>query len=480
MFWRGVLGYLPVNIVQGLVGLATIVVFTRLMSADAFGAYALGFAVMTLAHSALFTWNEAAMARFWVAATEAGDSEHQAATVHHAWLMFAGGLPLLALAAWAWPMSAELKTAILAGLFAAAPRSLIKIVQERRRAAGEVAGAAWLEIVQTLGGFLIGAALAWGGFGGASPLLGLGIAAAVCLPIVARGELAKARGGRVEPDRLRRHASYGVPISLSLMLALALSSLDRFMLASFLDEAAVGVYHAGYSLANRTLDVLFIWLGAASGPALIAALERGGRDALGEQAGEQVSIMVFLTLPAAVGLALVATPLAHLLIGPSLAAPAAKVTPWIAASGFLGGLTTYYLHQAFVLGRRTQMLLAAMAVPAAANFLLNLVLIPRFGVEGAVWSTLASYALGAVASAALGRTAIGLPLPFGDFARTAAACAIMAAVVWQVPAWGGIGELAAKAAVGMVVFAIAAWMLNAAQVRSRAAHAFKLLKVRTA
>lgn len=480
MFWRGMLGYLPVNIVQGVVGLLTIVVFTRLMTPEAFGAYALGFAVMTLAHSALFTWNEAAMARFWVAATEAGDANDQAATVHRAWLLFAGGLPLLGLAVWVWPMSMELKTAILAGLFAAATRSLIKIVQERRRAAGEVAGAAWLDIVQIPTGFLIGAALAWSGVGGASPLLGLGIAAAACLPIVARGELAKARGGRVDPARLRRHAAYGVPISLSLMLALALSSLDRFMLASFLDEAAVGVYHAGYSLANRTLDVLFIWLGAASGPALIAALERGGKSALADQAREQVSIMVFLTLPAAVGVALVAGPLCQLLIGPSLAGPAAQVTPWIAASGFLGGLTTYYLHQAFVLGRKTQMLLAAMAVPALANLVLNFILIPRFGVEGAVWATLASYALGAVASAALGRTAIGLPLPLADFARTAAACAVMALAVLQVPAFGGVGELAAKSGIGVLVFSLAAWVLDAAQVRSRAAHALKLLKARPA
>ena len=35
MFWRGVLGYLPVNIVQGVVGLLTIVVFTRLLTPEA-------------------------------------------------------------------------------------------------------------------------------------------------------------------------------------------------------------------------------------------------------------------------------------------------------------------------------------------------------------------------------------------------------------------------------------------------------------
>ena len=70
---------------------------------------------------------------------------------------------------------------------------------------------------------------------------------------------------RFEPARVRRYAAYGAPVAASLILSLVLTSTDRFLLAAFLDEAAVGLYHAGYSLASRTVDVLFIWLGAAGG-----------------------------------------------------------------------------------------------------------------------------------------------------------------------------------------------------------------------
>ena len=65
MFWRGVWGYLPANIVQGAVGFLTIVLFTRMLSPEEFGRYALAFSIMTLIHVALFSWLEAAMARFW-------------------------------------------------------------------------------------------------------------------------------------------------------------------------------------------------------------------------------------------------------------------------------------------------------------------------------------------------------------------------------------------------------------------------------
>ena len=70
MFWKGVLGYLPVNIVQGVVGLLTIVVFTRVLPPDAYGVYALAFSVMSLVHTATFNWLECAMARFYVAEAE--------------------------------------------------------------------------------------------------------------------------------------------------------------------------------------------------------------------------------------------------------------------------------------------------------------------------------------------------------------------------------------------------------------------------
>lgn len=478
MFWRGVLGYLPVNIVQGLVGLLTIVTFTRLMTPGQFGDYALGFSVMTLTHTAVFTWNEAAIARFWAAESAREDSgADHAATIYRTWLILLGVLPVAGLIALAWPMSPSLKLAVLSGLAAVLPRTFAKLAQERRRAAGEVSGSAAIDLVQTAGGFVIGAGLAWAGFGGAAPLIGFGAAAAICMIWCVPSEIAAARGGRFQRSQVRPHAGYGVPVALSLILALVLSTTDRFLLAAFLDETAVGLYHAGYSLANRTLDVVFIWLGAAGGPALIMALERGGRDALVPAAREQASLMILLTVPAAVGLGLVAAPLSQLMVGEAMAAGAARVTPWIAASGLLAGLTTYYFHQAFTLGRRTTFLLAAMAAPAAANLVLNLVLIPRFGLDGALWATLASYALGLAASAALGRRLLALPVPWLTLLQAAAASALMALVVSRLPALGGLPELAMKAGLGGLVYGAVIGLTDAGALRSRAVG---LLRARSA
>jgi O-antigen/teichoic acid export membrane protein len=185
-------------------------------------------------------------------------------------------------------------------------------------------------------------------------------------------------------------------------------------------------------------------------------------------------------LPAALGLALVARPLADVMVGPALRVGAAEVTPWIAASALFAGLTTYYTHQAFTLGRRTGLLLAAMSLPAAANIALCFILIPRFGLAGALWATTTSYGIGLIASVTLGRLAQPLPLPLSQIARAAAATAIMGVAVAALPALGGVTELMLKAAAGALVYGAAAYVLNVADLRHRAGDLFASLRARVA
>ena len=480
MFWRGVWGYLPANIVQGVVGFLTIVVFTRLLSPEDFGRYALAFSVMTMTHVAMFSWLEASMARFWAAERGAALASHFASLYRTALLLTAIYLPVVGLIVWLLPVDGAFRMALAAGLWGAPIRCLAKLAQERFRAAGEVRKAATLDIFVAVAGFGVGALFALAGAGGAAPLAGLAIAPLMALPFILPGELKHAREGVVDPARLRTYAVYGYPIAASLALALVLSSTDRFLLAAFMDEAAVGAYHAGYSIANRTLDVLFIWLGAAGTPALVMALERGGRDRLVVAAREQASTFILIGLPAAVGVALVAGPLSEVMIGENLRGAAAGVTPVIAVSALLAGLTTYYFHQAFTLGRRTGLLLAAMALPAGMNVVLNILLIPRFGVAGAAWATLISFAVGLAGSALIGRRVLPLPVPWEAVARCGLAALAMALVVTRLPHIGGFPELMLDASVGAIVYGLVALTLNAAGVRDVAQRILRNLRARRA
>ncbi len=483
MFWRGVLGYLPVNVVQALAGFGSIVLFTRLLSPTDYGVYALAYSATALVYTCLFVWIESAMARFYAAeAHVAGQARADLfATLYITFAAMSLALPVVAgLVLTFLPVAMGLKIALAAGLASIVFRSLLKMAQEHRRAAGKVRAFAVFDMLQTLGAFLIGAGLAIAGFGGAAPLIGTGAASLALLVWAAPAELRETRGGRFRAERLRDYAHYGLPVALSLVMSLALATTDRFVLAGFMNEATVGAYHAGYTLSNRTLDVMFAWLGMAGGPACIMALERGGHPALMRTAREQAGFMIMVALPASVGLALVARPLAEVMVGLALSASAARVTPWIAVSALFAGLTTHYLHTAFTLARKTRPLFLVIAFPAVVNLGLTLLLIPRYGLDGAMWATTASYAIGMVAAYVLGRRVLALPIPWETLARSGIAAAIMALAIRLMPSWGGAVELLAKAAAGAAVYAAIAYALDAGQARTRGGRLIHDLRLKLA
>ena len=73
-----------------------------------------------------------------------------------------------------------------------------------------------------------------------------------------------------------------------------------------------------------------------------------------------------------------------------------------------------------------------------------------------------------IASALIGRRVVALPIPWDTLIRAGIASAAMAGVVLLVPDFGGIIELAAKATVGGLIYAIVALALDAGGIRGTA------------
>jgi O-antigen/teichoic acid export membrane protein len=239
----------------------------------------------------------------------------------------------------------------------------------------------------------------------------------------------------------------------------------------------VGMYAAGYGLADRLLDIIFIWFGAAVWPLTIKALEREGPEAARAVAGRAAGLMALIAFPAAAGLALVAVPLTTIIIGENLREQAAIILPWIALSGLMKGMMTYYFHEAFTLKRRTTSMAVIMAGAALLNLGLNLVFIPIFGIVGAAAATVIAYAIALVVCAWLGRKLFPLPLPWNDWIKAAAATGLMAAAVYALPAINSAWlMLLAQAVTGAAVYIASALALNIADCRSWLADARALMK----
>ena len=469
MIWRRLFGYFPASLAGGLASFGAVYALTRLLSPADYGFYALALTTMGIVYTLSVTWAEAAAYRFSGAAqTDAARANHIRTIMALLAASAALGIAMMS-AAILIASDPVLRMALTAAMTTMVLTPLVNAAQEMNRAQQRVARYSTLRVIQDLGAFAVGTFLAWRtGLGPAAPFVGLASVLALLAVVEGSRLWRESRGGRFDRARVKPYLAYGVPVALALSLNIALDAGDRILIALFLGPEAVGVYAAGYGVADKTVGLLCIWAAAAGGPMMMAAWEREGPEAVREVSSHVARTLMLIAAPAATGLALVAQPLAEVMIGEEMRTQAAEIIPWIALSGLINGFVLHYVSEAFQLSRRTGLRAALMVVPAVANVALNIVLLPWIGLMGAVYATVACYALALLLLAVVSRRLAPLAWPWTDFLRIAGACAAMAIAVRLMPALGGVAELSLKACVGAVVYVLAALAFNAAGARAAA------------
>jgi O-antigen/teichoic acid export membrane protein len=467
MIAKRLVGHLPVNIAQALAGFGAVAAFTRLLSPEDYGRYALVLVASQLLHTITLTWAEAGAFRFHAAAKAKADLPGHFATLN---MTILGAAALGAALIIGLYFSLSFDPALAAGACLACGASVLRfatrIARETDRASHQVARYSIGETVYSLGGLGMGIAFsATTALGPGAPFLGLLLASAIMAIPDLRRLLQEAQGGRPTVQRIGAFAAYGMPLALALSLELAVQAGARFSIFAALGDAAVGAYAAAFGLA-RTIDLLFVWGGMAAAPLALTAFEQQDRTATLAIARGMARTLYALTIPAFVGLALVAEPLAHAMVGPALAPVTAQLVPYLAASGLFAGFSTYYFSEAFQLTRRTGLRALVMLAPAAATIALVGPLASSFGLVAAAIATAAATALGTALLAIVGARLLPLPLALPDLARAALAAAAMIPVVLALPALGGWPELLLKAAAGAATYGIAALALDVAGSRT--------------
>lgn len=474
MMGRSMLAYIPVNLANIIVSFGTIVILTRLLDSAEFGRYALAMITLQFFHMGLFTWLEAAMVRFQARADREDDMPSHLKTIYRYAAVFSlTGWVLMMLALWVLPIADNMKTVIGFALTSTCLTLIVNLGMEAHKADQRIQRYSALYTTKMLVSFSIGILLIMvTPLREVAPFIGIIIATVLVLMIDFPFMLKRMSGGRVKPEKAKTYFNYGMPICISLLLTYALSSGDMFIINAFMGESAAGQYNAGYNLANRSLDVMFIWIAMAVTPIAISALEHEGVESSRIILKNYGAMLLWLSMPAATGIALVAKP-AGFMLGESVRDQAVLIMPLIAFAGVLNGMISYYAQRAFMMSGHTQMFVWAMVPPVILNIGLNLWFIPETGLNlglmGAVYATVASYLLGLVIALVVGRRYYPLPLPVRAFFEISFACIIMGAIVNLVPMGPNMPDVIQvllKAAIGITIYAAVCLAINAADCRT--------------
>jgi O-antigen/teichoic acid export membrane protein len=315
-------------------------------------------------------------------------------------------------------------------------------------------------VLRKLGFAVIGLSLAAAGWRVTGVLVGHVLASIagglLALLVLARRVDLTAALRRAPPSFPRRSlAVFNAESVVLILLTASLYHVDVLLLHGMRGSQETGYYRAALLVAE------FLWFAPFALQTVLlhstAELWSQGRtERITELAARVTRYTLSLTVLLALGIGALAGPLVRLYFGPAFGAASTAVVLLLpGAVGFAVARPIYAVGQ----GRgRLRLLVAATGAAAALNLLLNLLLIPRYGMHGAAVATSVGYGSMFVLHVAAAR-AIGFD-PVADLraARLAAVVLVSAPVILGLAHLlpSPLVSLAVVPPVGAAVFAVAA------------------------
>ncbi|MDQ3380794.1 MAG: oligosaccharide flippase family protein [Actinomycetota bacterium] len=193
-------------------------------------------------------------------------------------------------------------------------------------------------------------------------------------------------GLQFDRSLLREMNRFGVPLIPTALFLWVTNFSDRLFLVRLADTTEVGLYSVGVRIASAM--VLLLTAFRLAWPAFAYSIE-DEREARRTYA-YVLTYLVLLTTWVATGLALLSRWIVGWIAAPAFAESSRVVGPLAFAAVAFGA----YIVVVIGVGRarRTQFNWVVTGAAAAVNVVLNLILIPRYGMMGAAVATIAAYA----------------------------------------------------------------------------------------
>ena len=352
----------------GIVNFAAIMLYTRLLSQEEYGVYAVAVACVALTNALAYQWLRSGVRRFLIAYRDS-----RAEFLGTVTRSFAGLSPMLGLgilAAVLLQEEADRRALVAVGGLLLVTLAWVELNLEIVLAdlkPGRYGVATMVRSVASLAG---GAGLASLGFGVVGVVAGIALGYLVAGTWLGFLHRTVPSGHENLPGMQGELLRYGLPLTLTFALDFIVSSSDRLLLGVLAGVAAAGAYSAAYDLAQQGMTALMMTVNLGAFPMAVRAMETGGPAALQAQLKRHAVILLGLALPASVALVVLGPTLASVALGSEFRSAAAALIPIVGIAALAGGLKAYYFDLAFQLGRDTRRQVWVSGAAAIANVVL--------------------------------------------------------------------------------------------------------------
>ena len=458
---KHIVAYFLASIFPATCSFVSLVIFTRWLSPHDYGLFQLVYASSLLMTSLLYGALGVGVVRFWPAQHSAAQRRAFLSSVFFTTL-------LLITAIFVFTGIASLRfhqyqKFLWLGFVIYATQTWFQLDSDLFRANGNARLYLYLRCSRaalSLGFAVLFLSLGWGAAG---VLASFGAGTALAVLLARKRALIRASDCRwrfIDATQLRTLASYSLPLVLTLALNYVIDNTDRWLLAKMSSLHDAGLYSAAYNLPAHTLTVLMTVVNLAGYPIVVRAYETGGLKAAHGLIRNLYVGYLIIALPAAVGFVGLTKNIVQVILGTEFHEVAIRILPILVATSFISGLKCYYLDISFHLTNNTRSLFYISLLVAGVNVVMNLALIPRYGIDGAVTASAIAFLVGFVASLTMGRRLLALPLLTSDVGRLFVPLLSMIAVVYLTARWRGAGALVAQVALGAGAYVLAHLLVN--------------------
>lgn len=462
--------YIVAKFVPGLMAFTALAIYTHMLTPEEYGVYTLIFTATLFIFTTVFNWLPVGMVRFWPGGTYDESTFVSTMAVLYRCL----SLPIIiCVAVVAIFLDSDWLIYLVAALFVLFAQTCLKNGQMLTSAQMRPTSYTIMTISYSVLALSFGSLFAYLGWGPLGLLFGIALGMLIPSLTMTYKTWQQFDQSKFSPELTRKLVFYGTPLAASFLLDEVANVSDRYMLAWLIGEAEAGKYAVGYDLAGNSILMIMNAVNLAAYPMIVKLLDTEGKEAALAYFKTYAVLLMAVSIPAVVGLSLVGPNIVDLVIGEKYQESVTLVLPWVACAIFFMGAGAFYMHLPFQLGNHNIGIFKIAGVVAVLNLILNYLLIPKLGMQGAAIATLLSFMVSVLLGFIFGRRVFPIPFPSKDVVKILAAALLMGAWLYYLKDLRGWLPLLLQFSSGFGIFVLSAYLLDVGGIKDVIANFLK-------
>jgi O-antigen/teichoic acid export membrane protein len=268
--------------------------------------------------------------------------------------------------------------------------------------------------------------------------------------------------------------SYGLPLIGNELCDILLALGARFLIQYYLGASAVGIYSASYNLTSYFIEFFANPFRLAVMPLFMAIWEKKGKSETAAFLSSSMRFYFLIGIPIIFGVSFLGKEIISLLASEKYIEGAA-IMPYV-ISGFVLYKANFLYGAGLYLKKSTTTLFVVNFSAASINIILNVILIPLWGILGSAIATLVAYLFYVVTILWVSSGTIRYKIPFEAIIKYSAISLMMVLAMLSIRHLGA-AQLFVRIAVGIIIYAAGVLIFDV-QIRMQAMNILHVLSGR--